>query len=144
MKAALKWVLQNPHVHTTIPGFATFDNLNEDIEIMEDLKLTSEEIKDLKFGEEMGMLGLYCSQCDDCNEQCNKNIDIPTLMRSYMYAFGYKNLAEAKNTLNESGLEELPCDICDECNVNCIMGFNVKEKLQHIYEIRKVPDTFLV
>ena len=73
MKAALKWVLQNPHVHTTIPGFATFDNLNEDIEIMEDLKLTSEEIKDLKFGEEMGMLGLYCSQCDDCNEQCSKN-----------------------------------------------------------------------
>lgn len=144
MKAALKWPLQNPHVHTTIPGFVTFDQLNEDVEIMNDIELSPEEVKDLKLGEEMGMLGLYCNQCGVCDEQCHEDLDVPTLMRSYMYAFGYNNLLQAKDTLSSAGLKELPCDKCDECNVNCKVGFNVKEKLQRIYEIQNIPDTFLV
>ncbi len=144
MKAALKWTLQNPYVHTTIPGFVTFDQLNEDVEIMNDIELSPEEVKDLKLGEEMGMLGLYCNQCGVCDEQCHEDLDVPTLMRSYMYAFGYNNLLQAKDTLSSAGLEELPCDKCDECNVNCKVGFNVKAKLQRIYEIQNIPDTFLV
>ena len=144
MKAALKWTLQNPHVHTTIPGFATFDQMNEDIEIMEDLALSSQEIKDLKLGEEMGLLGMYCNQCGVCDGQCHKDVDVPTLMRSYMYAFGYNNLLQAKDTLSSAGLQELPCDKCEECNVDCKAGFDVKAKLQRIYEIQNIPDTFLV
>lgn len=144
MKAALKWTLQNPHVHTTIPGFETFDQLSEDAEILNDIDLSSEEVKDLKLGEEMGMLGLYCNQCGVCDEQCHKDLDVPTLMRSYMYAFGYNNLLQAKDTLSSAGLKELPCDKCDVCNVNCKVGFDVKTKLQRIYEIQNIPDTFLV
>jgi len=144
MKAALKWILQNPHVHTTIPGFQTFDQMNEDVEIMEDLNMSLEEVKELKFGEEMGMLGLYCNQCGSCNNQCIDNIDIPTMMRSYMYAFGYNNFAQAKDTLISTKLEELPCNNCNECLVNCRAGFNIKEKLHRIYEIKNIPDTFLV
>ena len=144
MKAALKWTLQNPHVHTTIPGFETFDQLNDNIEIMDDLALSSQEVKDLKLGDEMGMLGMYCNQCGTCDGQCNKVADIPTLMRSYMYAFGYNNLLQAKDTLNSTGLESLACDDCNECIVNCKIGFNVKDKLQQIYEVRNIPDTFLV
>jgi len=144
MQAALKWTLQNPHVHTTIPGFETFDQLNENIEIMDDLPLSPQEVKDLKLGDELGMIGMYCNQCGTCEGHCNKIADIPTLMRSYMYAFAYNNLLEAKDTLNSTGLTELPCDNCEECIVNCKVGFNVKDKLQQIYEIRNIPDTFLV
>ena len=144
MKAALKWTLQNPHVHTTIPGFETFDQLNENMEIMDDLALTSQEVKDLKLGDEMGMLGMYCNQCGNCDGQCNKVAEIPTLMRSYMYAFGYNNLLQAKDTFNSTGLNALPCVDCDECVVNCKKGFDIKDKLQSIYEIRSIPDTFLV
>lgn len=144
MKAALKWVLQNPNVHTTIPGFSTFDQMNEDLEVMEDIVLTSQEIKDLKLGEEMGMVGLYCNQCGVCDEQCLHNLDVPTLMRSYMYAFGYNNLLHAKDTFKESYITELACDKCDVCNVDCVAGFDIKTKLSRIYDIQNVPDTFLV
>ena len=48
MKAALKWALQSPHVHTSIPGFATFDQLNEDLEVMSDITLTDKDKKDLR------------------------------------------------------------------------------------------------
>lgn len=144
MKAALKWTLQNPHVHTTIPGFETFDQLNENMEIMDDLALTSQEVKDLKLGDEMGMLGMYCNQCGICDGQCNKIAEIPTLMRSYMYAFGYNNLLQAKDTFNSTGLNALPCFDCNDCIVNCKKGFDIKDKLQSIYEVRNIPDTFLV
>lgn len=143
MQAALKWVLQNPHVHTTIPGFVTFDQMREDIEIMEDLVLSPKEIKDLNFGKETGKLGLYCNQCGECNKQCPHDLDIPTIMRSYMYAFGYKNFYQAKDTLLKTGIRNLPCNQCKECRVECVSGFDVRTKLSKIYDIKEIPDTFL-
>ena len=144
MKAALKWTLQNPHVHTTIPGFQTFDQLEEDLEIMEDIILSPQEIEDLKLGDEVGFLGMYCNQCESCIAQCKEAFDIPTMMRSYMYAFGYKNFAQAKETINSTKLKTLPCDKCGDCVVVCEAGFDVKEKLSSIYEIKNIPDQFLV
>jgi hypothetical protein len=41
--AALKWVLQDPNVHTTVPGFTSFDHINIDLTIMEDLILNDSE-----------------------------------------------------------------------------------------------------
>jgi predicted aldo/keto reductase-like oxidoreductase len=143
MKAALKWTLQNPHVHTTIPGFQTFDQLAEDLEVLEDIMMTPQEIKDLKLGIETGMTGLYCNQCDECKGQCVGNMDIPTLMRSYMYAFGYKNFAQAKETLLSTELNDFPCEKCEECIIECRAGFNIKQKIEKIYPIKTVPDTFL-
>ena len=116
--------------------------LNENIEIMSDLPLTPQEVKDLKLGEEVGMTGMYCDQCGTCSEHCSKVADIPTLMRSYMYAFGYNNLLQAKDTFDTVGLAELACDNCDECIVNCKVGFDVKDKLQQIYEIRNIQILF--
>ncbi len=144
MKAALKWTLQNPNVHTTIPGFSTFDQMNEDLEVMEDIILTSKEIKDLKLGEEMGMIGLFCDQCGVCDTQCVHDLDVPTLMRSYMYAFGYNNLLQAKDTFYESNITDLACDKCDVCSVDCVAGFDIKTRLSRIYDVKNVPDTFLV
>ncbi len=64
MKAALKWALQNPHVGTAIPGFTTFDQMEDDTAVMADLKLTPAELNALKQGEKLGTAGLYCRQCE--------------------------------------------------------------------------------
>ncbi len=61
-----------------------------------------------------------------------------------MYAYGYKSFAQAKETLLSAQVTDLPCDKCNKCHVNCTAGFNVKEKLSRIYEIKKIPDEFLV
>jgi predicted aldo/keto reductase-like oxidoreductase len=144
MKAALKWVLQNPHVHTTIPGFETFDQMNEDLAVLSNIVMTDKEKEDLKLGEDFGFNGTYCNQCELCLGQCGKDVDIPTMMRSYMYAFSYKNLLQAKDTFNEAKVDKLPCSECSVCTVNCAMGFNVREKLVKIDQIRDLPETFLV
>jgi len=143
-KAALKWVLQDENVHTTIPGISTFDQLELDMSVMEDLTLTPKEREDLKLGQKTGMSGLYCAQCNRCRSQCRYNLDIPTLMRSYMYAYGYKNPAKAKETLQFLDLSNLPCDRCPTCHVQCTMGFDVRDKVIDIARIKHVPKEFLL
>lgn len=144
MKAALKWALNDENVHTAIPGFTTFDQLQLDITVMEDLCLSEEEKSELLNGQKVSWTGLYCAQCRKCVSQCPHHLDIPTLMRSYMYAYGYRNLSQARETLESASLSDLPCIRCQTCSVsNCTMGFPVREKLLDIYRIRQVPLEFL-
>lgn len=143
MKAALKWVLANENVHTTIPGFTTFDQMNLDLSVMEDLKLTPEEESELTLGDDMGMNGLYCSQCGQCEAQCHKSLDIPSIMRSYMYAYGYNNFTAAKEIMQSLSSDGKFCNDCHACPVKCSFGFDVKSRVMDIARIQNVPSEFL-
>jgi predicted aldo/keto reductase-like oxidoreductase len=135
MKAALKWVLQNENVHTTIPAFSSFEEMYEDLSVMEDLNPTPEEREDLKLGERLGLPGLYCQQCGSCLGQCPADLDLPTLMRSYMYAVGHRNPKKARATLRSWSSAEIVCSRCRECSVNCALGFDVRSRALRIAEI---------
>ncbi|MGE5342581.1 MAG: aldo/keto reductase [Candidatus Omnitrophota bacterium] len=144
MKAALKWALQNENIHTAIPGFITFDQMELDLSVMEDLTLTPQEKADLnppKMGEPVA--GLYCQQCEKCIPQCPKRLNIPTLMRSYMYAYGYKNPGLAKETLETITIPSAVCTRCPVCSVSCTMGFDIKNRVQDIARLSDVPADFL-
>ncbi len=65
-------------------------------------------------------------------------------MRSYMYAYGYKHPALAKETLHSIDLSSLPCSDCKTCNVQCSMDFDVRNKILDIARIKEVPEVFLV
>jgi predicted aldo/keto reductase-like oxidoreductase len=143
MKAALKWALANENVHTAIPGFTTFDQMELDLSVMEDLQLTPTEKEDLTVGKEMGMNGLYCQQCGECEPQCRKSLDIPTIMRSYMYAYGYKNFKAARETLQSASSNDNFCQDCGTCTVKCNLGFDVKNRIMDIARIKNLPADFL-
>jgi len=142
MAAALKWALQNEDVHTAIPGFTTFDQLELDLAVMADLHLNPSELKDLR-GEGQ-QAGLYCSQCRRCTAQCPAGLDIPALMRGYMYVHGYRNLLAAKDAVAGLPLETLPCRDCGACPVRCTMQFDVRRRVLDVARIGQVPDSFLV
>jgi len=144
MRAALKWVLQDENVHTAIPGFTTFDQMNLDVSVMEDLKLTPEESKDLDLGDNLGVPGLYCPQCGNCIHQCRERLEVPDLMRAYMYAYGYRNLACAREVLEGVELGEDPCAGCYGCSVDCRMGFDIRGKVRDIARLKTVPRDFLM
>ena len=142
--AAMKWVLQDKNVHTIIPGITTFDQLEADMAIMNNLSLSEQEKSDLKLGEKTTLTGLYCAQCGHCQTQCPYKLDIPTLMRSYMYAYGYRDPVKAKDTLELIDLSNFSCYHCTTCNVQCTLGFAVKEKIMDIVRIKNIPREFLV
>lgn len=141
-RAALKWVLRNENIHTAVPGITTFDQLKNDISVMSDLILTEQEKSDLKLARKKARSGLYCQHCGECVEQCPESVDIPTIMRSYMYAYGYRNIAHASKTLTH--VSSLPCMTCKTCEISCPSGFNVREKVLDIARLRDVPEDFLM
>jgi hypothetical protein len=69
---------------------------------------------------------------------------IPTLMRSYMYVYGYRSLPAAKEALREIDVTSLACDTCGSCTVDCTLGFDIKGKMQDIARIAGVPDEFVL
>jgi len=141
-KAALKWALTNPDVHTCIPGFTTYEMLMENWSVASDINLDSKEMSDLQLAS--NEVGLYCHGCQSCNGQCPENLPIPDLMRSYMYNYGYSYPAKAYETVAALSLPENPCVNCDECTVSCPNGLNVGERVADIARIRNIPGEFLV
>jgi hypothetical protein len=140
MRAALKWVLNDPNVTTAIPGFTTFDQLKEDLTVMTDLKLTPQEMKDLRLGEQVA--GLYCQQCGQCVSGCPKSLPIPDMMRSYMYAYGYRNLQAAHELVGSLDVAENPCGSCASCSAVCAKGFDIADRVKDISRLRAVPGDF--
>lgn len=143
MKAALKWVLKNESVHTTIPAFSNYEEMDEDLSVMEDVTPTRDEIEDLDLGARLDLPGLYCQQCRVCVDQCQTGLEIPTLMRGYMYAFGYREPGKARETLRSWTPAMIACRNCEICTVECSLGFDVRSRALDIARILEVPEEFL-
>ncbi|MBN2482194.1 MAG: aldo/keto reductase [Bacteroidales bacterium] len=141
-KAALKWVLQDPNVHTTIPGITTFEMLTENFSVMENLELTEEEKNHLE--EAKLVAGLYCGGCDDCTHQCKKHLPVHEIMRAFMYAYGYRDYDHAYAVLEEYNLSSSPCADCNECVVKCPKGILVADRIASVSKLRELPRNMLV
>lgn len=141
--AALKWALQNKDVSTIVSGMTSLEELRNNMAMLENLELTSREKADLDLASLPSTEGLYCSQCKQCIPQCPEKLDIPTIMRSYMYAYGYRNTEHAWHTLADAGISQSPCTNCKSCTVQCTSGFDVRKKVTDIVQLKRVPVEFL-
>jgi predicted aldo/keto reductase-like oxidoreductase len=139
--ASIKWALSNPNVHTVIPGMTTFDQLDLNVKILEDITLTDQEKKDLLIAS--AEPGLFCSGCSNCLRTCALKLPVPDLMRAYMYAYGYSNPAMAYDLLGDLGAGSSPCLDCQTCVVECKNKFNLKEKITDISRLVNVPADFI-
>jgi predicted aldo/keto reductase-like oxidoreductase len=141
MKAALRWALRDPNVTTAIPGFTTFEQLQDDLVVMREPAFTpadGEKLQDQK------LAGLFCQGCDQCLDPCPQGLPIPELMRGYMYGHAYKNREAAQSLLLALDLPASPCTDCDTCPVVCAKGFDVRARIRDIVRLRDVPREFLV
>jgi len=141
-KAALKWALQNPNITTCIPGFTSFDQLDDDLEVMTDLELTEDEIGDLRLDDTQA--GLFCIGCNVCRDQCKNRLPVPDLMRAYMYSYGYRNMEKARYVLDHYLEGSDPCSGCTSCTVKCTKGFRVDERIAYVSRLKEVPEDFIV
>jgi uncharacterized protein len=128
--AMLKWALQHPEIATAVPGFTNADQLAESFSVASGLELTAEEKAWL--GDKNVKLTLdFCKQCGTCLPSCPKGVDIPTLMRTHMYAANYANFEHARATF-----EEIPasaslghCTTCTSCSARCANNVRIAERV---------------
>ncbi|MDR0415221.1 MAG: aldo/keto reductase [Prevotellaceae bacterium] len=141
--ACLRWVWQNKNITTAIPGFTSFDLLDNCLEAAHSPKLEETDAKYLASLKEQELL--YCQNCGSCVEQCSKHLPVPDIMRAYMYSYGYKYPSLAKGTLTELAIAGNPCSGCEKCTVTrCSSKFSVADKIAAIAPIVDVPSRFLV
>ncbi|MBN1116391.1 MAG: aldo/keto reductase [Bacteroidales bacterium] len=140
-KAAMKWALREDSVCTAIPSILNLEHLMDNAQVLTDLSLSDEDLKELELAS--AETGLYCNGCEECTTKCVKNLPIPDLMRAYMYAYGYGHSSKAKKLIAELQLNDNPCADCTSCEVKCVKGFNVSEKIADISSVTQVPDAFL-
>ncbi|MCE1197402.1 MAG: aldo/keto reductase [Marinilabiliales bacterium] len=141
-RAALKWALSNPLIHTCIPGITNFEMLKDNWKVAKDHKMDDTERMDLQLA--MNETGLYCHGCLSCSGQCPKDLPIPDLMRSYMYNYGYAYPAKAYSTVVKLNVSANPCEGCPGCTVKCPKGLNVQERITDIAGIQLVSTNYLV
>ncbi len=142
--AALKWVLQDQNVGTAVPTMKSLAELKANLPVLENLAFTPEEKAALEIKGTAVAAHVFCANCQRCLPQCPLGVDVASLMRSYMYAYGHKNLWLAKENLKSIDLSRIPCSDCRSCAVQCTMGFDVRQKVMAAAWIESVPEGFLI
>ncbi|HEX4784957.1 MAG TPA: aldo/keto reductase [Candidatus Sulfotelmatobacter sp.] len=134
--ALLKWALNHNFVTTAIPGFSTYEHLEQDFPVARNLAYTNEEeqfLADKSFAAQAE----FCQQCGECRSECPKHVDIPVLMRSHMYAVQYRNTGLAQEMLTsvmpDHGLRA--CDGCESCRVMCRNTVQIARKIDELKAI---------
>ncbi|RKY87853.1 hypothetical protein DRQ09_03780 [candidate division KSB1 bacterium] len=129
--ALLKWVLRHKFITSVIPGYTSFQQMDEDFSVAYNLEYKPEEKKFLKDRNIKLSMASVCKQCSYCISSCPYGVDIPTLIRAHMYAVNYGNLFLSKNTLDEvpvgRGLDI--CLSCNNCLANCINNVDISERI---------------
>ncbi len=133
--AALKWVVKNPNVATTIPSMTDMDQLEENLKAMGnplsagDEKILAAHLESIR--------PLYCRMCGECDGTCQQGLPVADVLRVLTYADGYGQFALGRERFLELAAEHraVKCGDCTECTVNCPHGVRVSERVARAQEL---------
>lgn len=135
--ALLKWAMRHRFFATSVPGYTTFEQMEEDFSVAYGLEYTSEEKTFLEDRNVKLAMASVCQQCYCCVPTCSKGVDIPTLIRTHMYAASYGNFYQARDTLDSipanKGLQA--CTSCDRCKAGCANAVNIAGRIDELKTI---------
>lgn len=135
MVAALKWVLQNPKIDTTIPSMTDMEQLDDNFKTMgapftdADRKLLARQLDYIR--------PLYCRMCGRCEGACPKGVPVADVLRHLTYAEGYGQFALGREQFRELSEEVrgVRCTLCPSCSITCPNGVRVAERLIRAQEL---------
>lgn len=132
---ALKWVLRNPLVATTIPGVRDVEMLEMNLRALSQ-KFTPEDEKLLSARSEE-VRPYYCRMCYSCRGQCPKGMPVTDQLRILAYAdfYGDFPLAQRSFSALPAEVRKLRCSDCSECSIRCPNGVKVAERLIRAQEL---------
>jgi len=134
-QAALKWVLRNTNITTTIPGMRDMAELREDIAVMGmPFEYADERILQRYSA---AVEPYYCHFCGKCEKTCPKGVEISTINRSLMYAEGYKSHGLALSTYREIPVSASAsaCLDCAVCVARCVNGLDIETKMRRARKV---------
>jgi uncharacterized protein len=132
--ALLKWVMKHDFITTAVPGFTTFQQLEEDIQVAYSITYSEEEKTFLENQKIQLALNSNCRFCGQCKPSCSKYADIPSLMRTHMYARAYGNTHMANYTMRQikpgKGIDA--CNECTTCTAVCVHSVPIANRVDEL------------
>ena len=128
-QAALKWVLQNKGIATAIPSMVTYDQLNENVQVMgAKLGRRDHDILD-RYARTTG--SRFCRMCGACTGRCPFGVEIADVHRALMYREGYGDSILAHETYHgiPESIRPAACTSCAACRVFCRFGIDIKKRM---------------
>jgi predicted aldo/keto reductase-like oxidoreductase len=135
MLSALKWVVRDPNVHTTIPSITDMDQLDENLRAMAEPYGAPDEAL---LGAHLETIRpLYCRMCGKCDGQCREGLPVADMLRYVTYADGYGQFALGREHFLELSAEHaaVDCRNCPGCTVECPHGVKVSQQLIRAREL---------
>jgi aryl-alcohol dehydrogenase-like predicted oxidoreductase len=135
MLAALKWVLKNPGVNTTVPSITDMDQLDENLKAMP-VSFTEKDQK-LLAGQLDFIRPLYCRMCGQCDGHCPQGLPVADILRYLAYAEGYGEFPLGRESFLAlpAAVKSVRCDLCPTCSIQCPNGVRVTERLIRAQEL---------
>jgi len=133
--AALKWVIKNPAIATTVPSMTDIDQLEENFRVMgqaftdADAKVLTAALEEVR--------PYFCSMCGKCDGQCPKGLPARDLVRFVMYADGYGQFGLGRENFQRMSAEHraIRCGDCASCAIKCPNGVRVAEQAMRAQEL---------
>ncbi len=134
LPAALRWVLKNPNVDSTIPSMTDMDQLDEDLEAARTPWSPVDE--ELLASQLEYITPLYCRSCGTCRDQCAQKLPVAEILRHLSYAEGYGEVRLALESYRAlpAHLVGRRCADCAECTVHCPHGVLVAQRVARAQE----------
>jgi predicted aldo/keto reductase-like oxidoreductase len=133
--AALKWVLRDDRIATTVPSMTDRDQLEMNFRAMSEPFNAADEKLLAGINEEIRPY--YCRMCQQCSGQCPKGVPVPETIRFLAYADFYGQFALGREhflALPEE-TRALRCRDCSSCSVHCPNGVHVAERLMRAQDL---------
>ena len=133
--AALKWVLRNPGIATTIPSMTDNDQLQQNFAVMgqkfedSDSQILAARLEEIR--------PHYCRMCGRCDGKCPQGLQVAYMLRYLTYADGYGQFALGRENFQKLPVVEqnVRCSDCKTCAIQCPNGVRVAEHLTRAQEI---------
>ena len=127
--AAIKWVLKNPRIGTTVPHHGDLSQLEMNVRAMSESYTPADE-KLLYVRNEQNR-PFYCRMCYECNGQCPKGVPVTDELRFLAYNDFGRDIHQARRSFLElpQEIRDVRCRDCSDCAIQCRNGVRVQERL---------------
>jgi predicted aldo/keto reductase-like oxidoreductase len=127
--AAVKWVLLNPYISTTVPYAKNIAEVEMNFRAMTEPYTPQDE--KMLFARNEEIRPFYCRMCYECKGKCPKGVPVADELRYLAYNDFGGDFHQARD--NFMGLPKeiraVHCSDCSTCAVHCPNGVEVRSRL---------------
>jgi len=133
--AAIKWVLLNPAISTTVPYVKNTAELEMNVRAMKESYTPQDE--NMLYTRNQDIHSLYCRMCYECKGKCPNDVPVTDELRFLSYNDFGGNFHQAQDNFRSlpGKIRSVRCSDCSSCVIQCPNGVDVRNRLIRAQEL---------